>query len=55
MRGITGFSVTDVSRISWVTLLWPWGCKTAPGAFTLQQKNKPLYAFTFPKNRSYVY
>ena len=47
MRGITGFSVTDVSRISWVTLLWPWGCKTAPGTFALQQKNKPLHAFYF--------
>ena len=23
MRGITGFSTTDVSRISWVISLWP--------------------------------
>ena len=23
MRGITGFSITDVSRISWVISLWP--------------------------------
>ena len=23
MRGITGFSTTDVSRISWVLSLWP--------------------------------
>ena len=34
MKGITGFSITDVSRISWVISLWPF-------AFAMGLQNRP--------------
>ena len=53
MRGITGFSITDVSRISWVISLRPFalamGLQNRPRTFALQQKNKPLHAICFPQ------